>query len=150
MAELTFETGRGDLPVYLAGPTGSGPWPGVVVVHDAMGMGRDVRDQADWLAGAGFLAAAPDLFFWGRTLTCLRAAFRDIRRRSGPMFADVETVRAALAGYPLCTGKVGVIGDPIPLFVRLASPVLGYGFDAGAARDARSRIVDFFRTHLAG
>ena len=91
MADVTIRTGRGDLPAYLATPPSPAPWPGVVVIHDVLGMSRDLRNQADWLAGEGYLSVAPDLFFRGGRLTCLRTAFADMRRRAGQTFDEEST-----------------------------------------------------------
>jgi carboxymethylenebutenolidase len=54
--------GGATVDVYLARPARPDRAPGVVVLHDIAGLGSDVCAQADWLAGEGFLAAAPDLF----------------------------------------------------------------------------------------
>lgn len=110
MADVLITTPRGQMRCYLAKPTDSGRHPGVIVLHDVGGMSKDHRNQADWLAQAGFTALATDLYYRGGMLRCIRAVARDLIARSGPAFDDVEACRSWLASDGDCTGKIGVIG----------------------------------------
>ena len=64
MSDVIVQSPHGALPAWLAVPTRPGPWPGVVVIHDAGGATDDLMRQANWPADAGFLAIAPDLYSW--------------------------------------------------------------------------------------
>jgi carboxymethylenebutenolidase len=108
--ELTIPAPGGALPGYIARPPGDGPWPGVVVLHDLVGMSRDLRDQADWLASTGFLTVAPDFFRGNRRPSCMFRLVRETLRGTGPTFADIEAAGRWLADRPDCTGRIGVIG----------------------------------------
>lgn len=110
MPDTEIRTLHGTMPAYAALPAGDGPWPGVVVIHDAGGLGKDTRRQADWLAGAGYLAVAPHLFYWGGIVRCLAAVFREVAAGHGRLFDEVDAARGWLAADPACTGTIGVIG----------------------------------------
>jgi carboxymethylenebutenolidase len=130
MNTVDVATDRGPMPMYVAVPAGVGRFPGVVVLHDAMGMSDDVRNQADWLATEGFVAAAPDLLHWGRKVACLRALFKDVRARRGASYDDVEAARSWLASLGACTGAVGVIGYCMGGGFALLLAPRRYGFGA--------------------
>ncbi|CCE75446.1 dienelactone hydrolase family protein [Clavibacter nebraskensis] len=114
----------------LAVPEGEGPWPAVVVVHEAFGVTDVMRRQAERLAEAGFLALMPDLFSAGGARRCLVATFRTLAAGEGRAFVDVESARRALLARADCTGRVGVIGFCMGGGFALAAA--SRGFDASS------------------
>jgi carboxymethylenebutenolidase len=95
---------------YLSRPDGSGPWPGVVVLHEAWGLNDDIRRICDDVGAMGYLAVAPDLLARGR-LRCLAEAFRTLSRGHGPTLDTLTAVVDWLAAQPDCAdGRVGAIG----------------------------------------
>jgi carboxymethylenebutenolidase len=130
VTQTSIEVDGGSYPGYLAMPAGdpAGPWPGVVVIHEAFGLTEDMKRAADQIAGHGYLALAPDLFGGKSWIRCVRSAFMQLRAGSGPAFTVLDAARTALAGRDDCTGKVGVIGFCMGGgFALLCAPRDGFG-----------------------
>lgn len=128
---VEIETTHGLMPAYTAVPLTAPPWPGVVVIHDFTGMSRDLRTHVDWLSGEGFLALAPDLYYWGSRLRCLRTIMSDLGPRRGRSFDDIEAARQWLRDHAGCTGVVGVVGFCMGGGYAIALAE-GHGFNASA------------------
>ncbi len=109
MPDLPFAAPSGELGGYLALPITDGPHAGVLVIQDAFGLSDDIREQADRLAAAGYLAFAPDLYS-GRGIRCVVATMRASRTGSGPAYEDIEAARTFLAAREDCSGRIGIIG----------------------------------------
>jgi carboxymethylenebutenolidase len=117
----------GATAAYLAVPVTPGPWPGVVVIHEAFGLNADIRRHADRLAGVGYLALAPDLLEGKSWLRCIRTMFRQIAAGSGPAFEVLDACRGWLAARPDCAGQTGVIGFCMGGgFALMCAPRAGY------------------------
>ena len=52
----------GTFNAYIARSTAL-PAPAIVVLHEVFGVNADIRKTCDELAGEGFIAVAPDLFW---------------------------------------------------------------------------------------
>ncbi|PRZ42232.1 carboxymethylenebutenolidase [Antricoccus suffuscus] len=124
-------SGSNPLRGYLATPSGAGPWPGVVMIHEVFGLDDVMRRQADRLARAGFLTLAVDLYSAGGARRCLVSTMRAMMSGKGRAFADIEAGRSWLLDSADCTGKVGVIG--FCLGGGFALLTAGTGFDAASA-----------------
>ena len=124
-------SGSRTLRGHLARPTGHGPWPGVVVLHEVFGADDDVmRRHVERLASLGYLTLMPDLFSDGGAVRCLVATFRALTSGRGRAYADIEAARTLLAGHPDSTGAVGVLGFCLGGGFALVSA--GRGFDAAS------------------
>lgn len=115
---ITIEGRDGAFSAYIARPTIL-PAPAVVVLHEVFGVNADIRKTCDELAGQGFIAVAPDLFWrqepgvdlsvtsepdWQHGLRLYQAYDRDTGAKDVKRTVDVV---AKLAG---CIGKAAVLG----------------------------------------
>lgn len=115
---------------YLVRPSETGPWPGVVMIHEAFGLDNVMRRQAHRLASSGFLTLAVDLYSARGAARCLVSTMRALTSGEGRAFADIESARSWLIASPECSGKVGVIGFCMGGGFALLSA--GSGFDAAS------------------
>ena len=129
MPDIKYPVGADSWPGYLAVPSASpGPWPAVVVIHEAFGLNDDIRGKADKFAENGYLALAPDLFDGKSWIRCIRSAFQQLRAGRGPAFEALDAAREFLVARPDSTSKAGVIGFCLGGgFALLCAPRPGFG-----------------------
>jgi carboxymethylenebutenolidase len=98
---------------YLVVPTGIGPHPGVVVVHEAFGLNDNIRDICARFAEQGYAALGVDLFDGRNRVVCMARMF--IGGMIGKLdYFGVPALKAALgrlADRPeVESGRLGAIG----------------------------------------
>src|SRR5678816_899777 len=115
---ITIKTPDGEFSAYVARP-GVTKAPAVVVIQEIFGVNQVMRDITDGLAGQGYLAICPDLFWriepgiditdqseaeWKRAFELFNAF--DVDRG----VEDIAATLAEVCKRPDCTGKVGAVG----------------------------------------
>jgi len=69
MQERTFDltTASGAMEVFIAHPSGDGPFPPVILYMDMWGIREELRDLTRRVATSGYYCVLPDLYYrWGK------------------------------------------------------------------------------------
>src|SRR5690348_3291133 len=98
---------------FLALPDGDGPFPGVVVIHEAYGLNDNIKGIAERFAKEGYAALAVDLFGNRNRAICMARFMAGMVRGSVDRFgvADLKFALSYLVSLPeVDPDRVGAIG----------------------------------------
>jgi carboxymethylenebutenolidase len=113
--ELTFPGASGtEVNGHLARPSGAGPHPGMIVIHEAGGLNDHIRDVCNRFANVGYVALGVDLY----TREGGPPPAGDMQAILGRLFSmsdatilgDLEGAADHLRSREDVTGKLGCIG----------------------------------------
>jgi len=119
MADKTIKVGDGSFTAYVSEPKGVSSAPGILVIQEIFGVNQVMRDLCDNLAGQGYLAMCPDLFWrqepgiqitdkteaeWARAFQLFQGFDQDKGAQ------DLIASLAHLRKLPGCNGKAGSVG----------------------------------------
>ena len=130
MTTIKIDTPDGPIDALLTIPDGTGPWPGVVVAHDAIGYGPDNESTSARIASAGFVAITPNLYSRGGRVRCITRVFRELQSQHGRSLDDILAARDHLQSLPQCTGSVGIVGFCMGGQFALVMAPKGFGASA--------------------
>jgi carboxymethylenebutenolidase len=113
--ELTFASADGtDINGYLARPRADGTYPGMIVIHEAMGVNDHIRDVSNRFANIGYAALAVDLYTReggpppaGDPPAVVARLFS---MSDETVLGDLEGAASLLGARDDVTGRIGCIG----------------------------------------
>ena len=101
----------GSIPGYLAKPSGSGRWHGLIVIHEWWGLDQQTKSIANRFASEGYLAFSPDLYHGELAkLGDGQKASELVQKYAPTAPEELQKVFDALKNDKKCTGKVGSVG----------------------------------------
>ncbi len=85
--------GKGTMESFFVKPEGPGPFPGLVVIHEAFGLNDNIRGIASRFAEQGYAVLAVDLFSNRNRVLCMLQAFHGmlIKPLHNPVVADLSS-----------------------------------------------------------
>jgi carboxymethylenebutenolidase len=134
---VSYKSGDETVSAMLYTPSGSGPFPALIVIHEWWGLNDWVREQASKLAGEGYVALAIDLYR-GKVADTPDLAHELMRGVPDDRAArDLKAAFAYLAAQPnVKKDRIGAIGwcmgGGVALNAAIAQPglaadVINYG-----------------------
>ncbi len=111
--DVEITVGEKRIPAAVAMPEGGRePRPGVIVIHEMLGLNDDIRRIARRFADASYVAVAPDLFAGlGPRPICILRTLAAYRSGGGRALETIEAARAWLADQDMVDGsRIGVAG----------------------------------------
>ena len=113
--DIRYSDGALNMNGFLAyDETKSGKRAGVLVVHEAWGLGEHVMERAKMLAGLGYVALAADMYGERRQITTMEEVMKvvgDLRAHPQKIRTRARAALTALAGHPLVDARrLGGIG----------------------------------------
>jgi carboxymethylenebutenolidase len=102
----------GKMRGYLVQPSGQGPFPAVLVIHENRGLNPYIEDVARRAAVEGFLALAPDGLFPVGGYPGNDDDGRELQRKldQGKLKQDMVNSARYVKAHALSTGKLGATG----------------------------------------
>lgn len=114
-ANTSYPSGVKQRDAYLARPEGDGPFPGLVVIHEAFGLNENMRDIARRFANEGYAALAVDLFSNQNRAVCMARFIGGMMLSPNSTnhqgIRDLKAALSFLAEQPeVDSARVGAIG----------------------------------------
>lgn len=115
MTTISIDTPDGAFSAYISAPRAERA-PAVIVLQEIFGVNAFVKGACDWLAGEGYLAVAPDIFWRQQPNVSLTETDRDQAMKLMQGFDETRGVEDCarllqhVRGMAQCTGKVGAVG----------------------------------------
>lgn len=119
---LDVRTADGVADAYLTRPDNGGPYPGVLLIMDAIGLRPQIERMADRIASSGYVVLAPNVFYRaGRAPVIRLPDFTDSGQRGSfmqavrPLIEELTPQRAARDGAAYLDYLTGIAAGSVAI-----------------------------------
>lgn len=110
-SDIHYDSQGTQIKAYLAMPRTPGPHPGLIVIHEAMGLNDHIKDLTRRFAQRGYIALAPQLYSRiGEPAEGGQVMEKMFSLRDADAVKDLEAAAARIRQEAGSNGRVGCIG----------------------------------------